>query len=123
MSNPTESAKVVRVAVPNPRRTKAQRIKMILRYERKKMACKQRDPIGRPTKMTVAAIVIQVEKGNWLPKEGVHHRARIEVDPKIEIGIDRGTDHEIDRGIDRETDRAIDHGTGIEGKLYESIYF
>jgi len=96
---------------------------MILRYERKKMACKQRDLIGRLIRTTAAAIVIRVEKGNWLPKEGVHHRARIEVDPKIEIGIDRETDREIDRGTDRETDRAIDHGTETEGKLYESICF
>jgi len=123
MPNPTGSAKVARAAVLNPKRTKAQRIKTILRYERKKMAYKQRDPIVRPTRTRVEAIVIRVEKGNWPPKGGVHHRAKIEVDPKIETGIDRGIDREIDRGTDREIDHAIDHEIETEGKLYESIYF
>lgn len=97
------------------------KIRMTLRYERKKMACKLRDPIGKPTKMTVAVIATLVGRENQLLSEEVLHRVRIGVDLKIEIGTDHEIDHEIDRKIDREIDRVKDHEIETEGKIYKFV--
>lgn len=85
------------------------------------MACKLRDPIGRRTRTTAAAIATPVGKESPLPRGEARRRARTEVDRRTETEIGRGTDRGIDRGTDLGIDRAIDHGTGTEGRLSLSL--
>lgn len=97
------------------------RIRTTSKYERRRMACKLRDPIGKPTRMIVVVIATLVGRENQLLSEEVLLHVRIEVDLRIEIEIDHEIDHETDREIDREIDHAIDHEIGIEGKIYKSL--
>jgi len=113
---------VVQAVALNQRRRKMQRIRMTLRYEKRRMACKLRDPTGKPTKMIVVVIATLVGIENQLLSEEVLRHVRIEVDLKIETEIDHEIDHETDREIDREIDHAIDHETGTEGKIINLRY-
>lgn len=115
---PIENATVVRAAALNPKRRKMRRIRMTSRYERRRMVCKLRGPIGKPTKMIVAVIATLVGRENQLLSEEVLRHVRIEVDLKTETETDREIDHEIDRKIDREIDHVKDHEIGTEGTIY-----
>lgn len=97
------------------------RIRTTSRYERRRMACKLRGPIEKPTKMIVAVTATLVERENQLLSEEVLHHVRIGVDLKIETEIDHEIDHEIDRKIDREIDHVKDHEIGTEGKIYKFL--
>lgn len=112
-----ESAMVVRAVALNPRRKKMRRIKTTSRYERRRMACKLRDPIGKLTKMIVEVIATLVGRENQLLSEEVPRHARIEVDLRIETEIDHENDQETDRKIDREIDHVKDHEIGTGGKI------
>lgn len=115
-----ENATVLQVAAQNLKKRKMQKIRMISRYEKRRMVYKLKDLTEKPIRMTVVAIAIPVEKENQLLREEALRHVRTEVGPRTETeighGIDRETGHEIDRGIDHE----IDHETGIEGKIYKS---
>lgn len=112
-----ENATVVQAAALNLRKRKLQRIRMISRYERKRMVCKLRDPTEKPTKMIVAVIATLVGRENQLLNEEVLRHVRIGVDLRIETETDHEIDHETDREIDREIDHAIGHEIGTEGNL------
>lgn len=116
------SAMVVQAAAQNPRRRKARRIKTILRYEKRKMAYKLKDPIGKLIKTIAVVIAIPAERENQPLREEALHHARIGVGPRTEIGIeteiDRGTDREIDHAIDH----AIDHEIGTEGNISKFLF-
>lgn len=118
MEIPIENAPVVRAAALNRKRKKMQRIRTISKYERRRMACRLRDPTGKRTKMIVVVIATLVGKENQLLSEEVLRHVRIEVDLRIETEIDHGIDHETDREIDREIDHAIDREIGIEGNTF-----
>lgn len=96
------------------------KIKTISRYEKRKTAYKLRDLTEKPTRMTVVAIAIPVERENQLLREEALRHVRTEVDPRTETEIDHGIDRETDLEIDRGIDHEIDHETGIEGKIYKS---
>jgi len=121
MQIPIENAMVVRAAALNQKWTKMERIRATSRYERRRMACKLRDPTGKPTKMIVVVIATLVGKENQLLNEEVLRHVKIEDDLRIETEIDHEIDHETDREIDHEIDHAIDHEIGIEGKIYKSL--
>lgn len=97
------------------------KIRMTLRYERRRMAYKLRDPIEKPTRMIVAVIATLVGRENQLLSEEVLRHVRIGVDLKIETEIDHEIDHETDRKIDREIDHVKDHEIETEGKIYKFL--
>lgn len=95
------------------------KIRMTSRYERRRMACKLRDPIGKLIKMIVAVIATLVGRENQLLSEEALRHVRIGVDLKTETEIDLEIDHETDRKIDREIDHVKDHEIETEGKIYK----
>lgn len=121
-SVPTGNAMVVRAAPRNPRRRKVQRTRTISRYERRRMAYKPSDLIGKLIRMTAAAIATPVARESRLLRGGALHRAKIGDAPKRETatGADRATDHEIDHEIGRAIDRATGTGGNI-GKFVSSF--
>jgi len=90
---------------------------MILRYEKRRTACKLRDLIVKPIRMTAAVIVTPVVRESQRLREEAIRHVKTEDVPRTEIETDHGTDHEIDRETDREIDHAIDREIGIEGKI------
>lgn len=94
---------------------------MILRYERRKTACKLRDLIVRPIKTTAAVIATLVARESQPLREEAIRHVKIEDAPRIEIEIDRGTDHEIDPETGREIDHAIDREIETEGKRFTDL--
>lgn len=97
------------------------KIRMTSRYERRRMAYKLRDPIGKPIKTIVAVIATLVGRENQLLSEEVLRHVRIGVDLKIETETDHEIDHETDRKIDREIDHVKDHEIETEGKIYKFL--
>lgn len=114
-----ENVTVLRAAVQNLKKKRMRKIRTTLRYERRRTACKLRDLTEKPTRMTVVAIAIPVERESQLLREEALRHVRIEVDPRTGTEIDHGIDREIGPEIDHEIDHVIDHETETEGKIYK----
>lgn len=88
------------------------------------MACKLKDLIERLIRTIAVVIAIPVERENQLLREEVLRHAKIEVGPRIEIGIETEIeiDRETDREIDPEIDRAIDREIETEGNISQFLF-
>lgn len=97
---------------------------MTLRSERRRMGFKRKGLTERPTRMTVAAIVIPVVRENQHlkdeapPRERTGIDPRIEIDREIEIEDDRPwTENEIGGEIEKGRETEIDWiGTAVVGE-------